>query len=144
MDRCKIAIVLTICIMAALIFAHCCVAENVAEDVAAIPPTPMEGSGVHLCAPAVFVAIAFVWVDFCGNRVGIWKFIHLISLSQKAAPKEKKSLQCNFFFMSFQGNQFTDLQSSPKLRNHRCLMEPKRSWYERLGASGRDTISTTL
>ncbi|KAG5040701.1 hypothetical protein JHK85_013177 [Glycine max] len=60
MESCKIAILLTIYIMAMLVFAHCCVAENVAEDVAAIPPAPMESAGVHLCASAVFLATAFV------------------------------------------------------------------------------------
>lgn len=64
MECCKIAIVLTIYIMAMLVFAHCCVAENVAEDVAAIPPTPMESAGVHLCASAVFVVTAFVVAMF--------------------------------------------------------------------------------
>ncbi|TKY59660.1 hypothetical protein E2542_SST16752 [Spatholobus suberectus] len=60
MESCKIAMVLTIYIMAILVFAHCFVAENVA----AIPPAPMESAGVNLCAPAVFVAIAFV-----GNKL---------------------------------------------------------------------------
>nr|KYP49664.1 hypothetical protein KK1_028636 [Cajanus cajan] len=60
MESCKVAIVLTIYIMAMLVFVHSCVAESVVEDVAAIPPTPMESAGVHLCAPAVFVAIASV------------------------------------------------------------------------------------
>ncbi|KAL5187825.1 hypothetical protein HKD37_05G013434 [Glycine soja] len=64
MESCKIAILLTIYIMAMLVFAHCCVAENVAEDVAAIPPAPMESAGVHLCASAVFLATAFVVARF--------------------------------------------------------------------------------
>lgn len=64
MESCKIAIELTICIMAVFVFAHCIVAENVAEDVAAIPPAPMESAGVHLCVPAVFVAIGFVVARF--------------------------------------------------------------------------------
>ncbi|KAK7399784.1 hypothetical protein VNO78_10975 [Psophocarpus tetragonolobus] len=66
MESCRIAMVvpLTIYIMAILVSYHCCVAENVAEDVTAIPPAPMEGAGVYLCAPLVFVVIAFVVASF--------------------------------------------------------------------------------
>ncbi|KAK7319280.1 hypothetical protein RJT34_03999 [Clitoria ternatea] len=60
MDTCRVAIVFTIYMMAVLVSAHCFVAESVAEDVAAIPPTPMESGGVHLGAPDAFVVIAFV------------------------------------------------------------------------------------
>ncbi|QCD83853.1 hypothetical protein DEO72_LG2g4201 [Vigna unguiculata] len=64
MESCRTAIVLTFCIMAMLVFGHCCVAENVVEDVAAIPPAPMESAGVHLCAQAAFVVFAFVVARF--------------------------------------------------------------------------------
>ncbi|CAJ1935784.1 unnamed protein product [Sphenostylis stenocarpa] len=60
LESCKTDIVLTFYIIAMLVFVHSCVAENVVEDVAAIPPAPMESSGVHLCAQAVFVVFAFV------------------------------------------------------------------------------------
>ncbi|KAK7319276.1 hypothetical protein RJT34_03995 [Clitoria ternatea] len=63
MDTCRVAIVFTIYMMAVLISAHCFVAESVAEDVAAIPPTPMESGGGHLGAPDAFVVIAFVEVS---------------------------------------------------------------------------------
>ncbi|KAL2343666.1 hypothetical protein Fmac_004951 [Flemingia macrophylla] len=60
MESCKVAIVLTIYIMATLAFSHCCVTESFVEEVAAIPPTPMESAGVHFRNPGVYVAIAFV------------------------------------------------------------------------------------
>ncbi|KAJ1387338.1 hypothetical protein SESBI_40079 [Sesbania bispinosa] len=46
--------------MAIMVSAHCSLAKSVVEDVAAIPPTPMESTGVHLGAPAAFAVIAFV------------------------------------------------------------------------------------
>jgi len=64
MESCKTVLVLTFYIMAMLVFAQCCVAENVVEDVAAIPPAPMESAGVQLCAQAVFVVFAFVVARF--------------------------------------------------------------------------------
>ncbi|KAK7359626.1 hypothetical protein VNO77_01588 [Canavalia gladiata] len=54
-----IAALFTIYIMAMLISARRHVAD-VAEDIAAIPPTPMESAGVHLGAPSLLVVIAFV------------------------------------------------------------------------------------
>jgi len=64
MESCNTVVVRTFYIMAVLVFAHCCVAENVVEDVAAIPPAPMESAGVHISAQAVFVVFAFVVARF--------------------------------------------------------------------------------
>lgn len=55
-----IAIVFTIFIMTILAFAKCGFAESVAEDVAAIPPAPMESAGVHLGVSATLAVAAFV------------------------------------------------------------------------------------
>ncbi|MCI20292.1 hypothetical protein A2U01_0041454 [Trifolium medium] len=61
MEACRVAIVFTIFIMAILVSPRCGFAESVAEDVAAIPPTPMESTGgVHLGVSATLAVIAFV------------------------------------------------------------------------------------
>lgn len=60
MKTSRITLLFTINILAILVSAHYGVAENVVEDVAAIPPTPMISAGVHLGAPAALVVIAFV------------------------------------------------------------------------------------
>ena len=55
----RVVTVFTIYVMAMLVCAHCGVAESVVEDVAAIPPTPMESAGVHHGAPVALAVIAF-------------------------------------------------------------------------------------
>ncbi|CAJ2634671.1 unnamed protein product [Trifolium pratense] len=61
METCRVAIVFTIFIMAILVSAPCGFAESVAEDVAAIPPTPMESKGVvNLGVSPTLAVITFV------------------------------------------------------------------------------------
>ncbi|KAL5065169.1 hypothetical protein RYX36_026906 [Vicia faba] len=66
MESCRIAMVFTIFIMTILVFTRCGFAESVAEDdVAAIPPTPMESRGVHIGVSSTTLAfIAFVATCF--------------------------------------------------------------------------------
>ena len=61
METCRVAIVFTTFIMTILVFAKCGFAESVAEDVAAIPPAPMESTGgAHLGVSATLAVAAFV------------------------------------------------------------------------------------
>lgn len=56
------AMTFTFCFMALLVSAHIGLAMNVEEDVAAIPPTPMESQAVALGAPVALSAFVFlVW-----------------------------------------------------------------------------------
>lgn len=57
------AMAFTFCFMAVLVSAHIGLAMNVEEDVAAIPPTPMESQAVPRGAPAALSALVFlVWI----------------------------------------------------------------------------------
>jgi hypothetical protein len=61
METCRVTIVFTIFIMVILVSARGGFAESVAEDVTAIPPTPMESTGgVHLGVSTTLAVIAFV------------------------------------------------------------------------------------
>ncbi|MED6192333.1 hypothetical protein PIB30_009142 [Stylosanthes scabra] len=61
MESFRVFMAFTIYVMAMmfLVCAHCGVAESVVEDVAAIPPTPMESAGVYHGAQAVLGVAAF-------------------------------------------------------------------------------------
>ncbi|KAE9603287.1 hypothetical protein Lal_00008229 [Lupinus albus] len=61
MKTCKIMMLLfTIYILATLVSGHSVMAESVVEDVAAIPPTPMESAGLHHGVSAAFSVMAIV------------------------------------------------------------------------------------
>lgn len=65
METCRVPIVFTIFIVTILVYARCGFAESVAEDdVAAIPPTPMESTGVHIgvdgVSSTILAVVAFV------------------------------------------------------------------------------------
>ncbi|OIW21753.1 hypothetical protein TanjilG_09175 [Lupinus angustifolius] len=61
MKTCKITMLLfSVYILATLVSGHSGLAESVVEDVAAIPPTPMESAGLHHGASAVFSAMVVV------------------------------------------------------------------------------------
>jgi hypothetical protein len=61
METCRVTIVFTIFIMVILVSARGGFAESVAEDVVtAIPPAPMESTGVHLGVSATLAVIPLV------------------------------------------------------------------------------------